>query len=282
MAIVTRFPTTNAAYSGAGFTNPNNLHADDGVYGTAAPAKNGALGTRYGTFGFDGQIPVGSTINAVKIIYEFKLSTTGSIATQRVLARIGGIAEEAHDNTNEPTTDTAVTVDITADRAWARDDLLDGTFEAVAEARRGNTNTGYTASWDQIKVEVTYTAPTTFEQSLGASGVGSGSTGKQLSLKTALQATAIGAGVLATGLVFQRALAALAVGSASTTRVLAYGVSLVATAAGTGATQAGLVLRRTLSASVSAIASVEAYLDEYTETVVGYVRCWVLGRRRHF
>lgn len=160
MPVVTRFPTTNAAYSGAGFTNPNNLHADDGVYGTSAPAKNGTLGSRYGTFGFDGVIPAGSTISTVKIVYEFKVSVNTSVAVQRVKARIGGVDEENHDNPAEPTIDTVVTVDITADRTWTRADLLNGTFEVVAEATRGNTNTAYTASWDYVKVEVTYAAPT--------------------------------------------------------------------------------------------------------------------------
>src|SRR3990167_7402564 len=159
MSVVTKFPTANAAYSAGGFTDPNNLHADDGAYGTSIPAKNNGKGNAYSGFGFDGDIPSGSTINSVKIIYEFKVSATNYVAVQRVKARIATVEEENHDNTNEPLTDTIVTVDITADRAWARDNLLDANFEAIAEPRRGNSNTAYTASWDYIKVEVDYTAP---------------------------------------------------------------------------------------------------------------------------
>lgn len=304
MAVTTRFPTTNAAYSGVGLTNPNNLHADDGVYGTAAPAKNGGLGTRYGTFGFDGDIPDGSTIDAVKILYQFKVSVTGSVAIQRVKARIGAVDEENHDNTNEPTSDTAVTVDITSDRTWTRDDLLDGTFEAVAEARRGNTNTAYTASWDYIKVEVTYTepvGPVTYQQAVSATAVGTASTARTRSLKTTLTATATGAATIGTGLVLRQALASSAVGTATIALVLAFGVTLVATAvgtatqalrlslkrtleataSGTAATTVGLVLRQALTGAATGAATIATSFYEYVEPLVDYMeRCWTLSRRR--
>lgn len=167
MAVVTNFPTANSAYSGAGLTNPNNAHADDGVYATCAPVKNGALGQKYGNFGFDASIPAGSTITKVQIIYEYKVSTGASIATARTKAIIGAVDEENHDHTTEPTTDTIVTVDITADRTWSRNDLLDGTFEAVLEGRRGNSNTAVTFSFDYVKVEVTYTVAYTIAASQG-------------------------------------------------------------------------------------------------------------------
>lgn len=167
MAVVTKFPTTNAAYSGAGLTNPNNAHADDGVYATCAPAKNGALGQKYGTFGFDASIPSGATISAVKIIYEYKVSTTSSVATARTKAIIGGVDQANHDDTTEPTTDTVLTIDITADRTWNRNDLLDGTFEAVLEGRRGNSNTAVTFSFDYVKVEVTYAVAYTIAANQG-------------------------------------------------------------------------------------------------------------------
>lgn len=163
MTLVTRYPSANAAYSGAGLTNPSNAHADDGTAATAAPAKNNGLGTTYSGFGFDGQIPAGSTINSVTIRYQRWCSTTNSVAIARTKARIGGIDEENHDDTQEPTTESGtgntVAVDVTADRTWARDDLLDANFAAVFEFRRGNTNTAYTGNLDYIRVEVDYTAP---------------------------------------------------------------------------------------------------------------------------
>lgn len=156
MAVTTRFPTTNAAYSGAGLTNPNNAHADDNTNATAAPGKNVVLGTRYGTFGFDGVVPSGATISQVRILYGYFVSTASSIATARTLARISAVDQATHDDTAEPLAETQIAVDITADRAWTRADLLDGTFEAVLEARQGNSSTAVTFNFDYIKVEVTY------------------------------------------------------------------------------------------------------------------------------
>lgn len=156
MPVITRFPATNEIET-TGWTNPNNAHADDGSYATAAPAKNGAIGTRWLTFGFDNAIPAGASITTVKIIYEYKVSVNTSIATMRVRARINDVDEENHDDTSEPLVDTVITVDITADRTWTRADLLNAALKITGEARRGNSNTAVTFSLDQIKVEVTYT-----------------------------------------------------------------------------------------------------------------------------
>ena len=158
MAVTTRFPTANEIET-TGWTNPNNAHADDGVYATAAPGKNGAIGSRWLTFGFDGDIPAGATITKVQIIYEYKVSTTASIATMRVRARIDDVDQANHDNTAEPTTDTVVTVDITADRSWTRANLLNASFKVTGEGRRGNSNNVVTFSLDYVKIEITYTLP---------------------------------------------------------------------------------------------------------------------------
>ena len=79
----------------------------------------------------------------------------------RVRARISDVDEENHDDTTEPAADTVITVDITADRAWTRADLLDAVLKATAEGRRGNSNTAVTFSLDQIKYEVTWNANVT-------------------------------------------------------------------------------------------------------------------------
>src|SRR3990167_4072104 len=168
MAVITNFPTANAAYSGAGLTNPDNRYTDDGVYATCAPAKNGALGQKYQTFGFDSNLPSDATVTKVQIIYEYKVSTTASIATARTKAIISAVEEENHDDTGEPTTDTVKTIDITADRTWTRANLLNAAFEVVLEGRRGNNNTAVTFSFDYVKVEVTYTQPITNFQTLSA------------------------------------------------------------------------------------------------------------------
>ena len=88
MAVTTQFPTANEAADGTQWTKPNDAHADEGTYATAAPGKNSFIDNRWKTFGFDAAIPAGSTINAVKIIYEYKVNTGTSVATMRVLARV--------------------------------------------------------------------------------------------------------------------------------------------------------------------------------------------------
>src|SRR3990167_390519 len=202
MAVITNFPTANTAYSGAGLTNPNNGHADDGVYATCAPAKNGALGQKYQTFGFDSNLPSDATVTKVKIIYEYKVSTTASIATARTKAIISAVEEENHDDTSEPTTDTVKTIDITADRTWTRANLLNAAFEVVLEGRRGNSNTAVTFSFDYVKVEVTYTQPVTTPQTLNAT-VSALSTLTLIKIfATTLSATVVGASTLTSAAVF--------------------------------------------------------------------------------
>lgn len=158
MTVSTQFPTANEVET-TGWTNPSNAHADDGSYATAAPGKNGAIGTRYLTFGFDAVIPSTDTISKVQIIYQYKVDVTNSIATMRTRARISDVDEENHDDTTEPTADTIVTVDITADRAWTRANLLDAAFKVTMEGRRGNSNNAVTFSLDYVQVEVTHSTP---------------------------------------------------------------------------------------------------------------------------
>lgn len=156
---VTEFVNSTAIYSGGGFTNDGNLiggGADDGLYATASPSQNAGQGTVVGSLGFDLVIPVGAVIDLVKIIYERKYDVDTSIGISRVKYRIDGVEGPDHNNTDEPLTDTVVEVDVTADRAWERQYLMDGVFEVIAEARRGNTATSHTQSWDYLKVEVEF------------------------------------------------------------------------------------------------------------------------------
>src|SRR3990167_9266429 len=161
MTVVTLFPTSNAN-DATGLTNPNNAHDDDGTnYATCAPAKNGQVSSDYAGFGFDAQIPAGSTINSVKLIYEFKVSVTNSVAIASIAYVTGGAHGSETDDATEPVADKTVTVDVTSARSWVRDDLLDATFKVHLEGRRGNSNISVTLSFDFVKVEVVYTsAPT--------------------------------------------------------------------------------------------------------------------------
>lgn len=152
------FGQANAIYSGGGFTSTQNLSGDEGVYATATPAKNSGQGSVL-IFGLNSIIPVNADIDSVKIVYERKYSTTDSIGISRVKIRVNGVEGPDHDNTDEPTTDTVVEVDVTADRVWERQDSLDTVFEVIVEARRGDSDTSHTQSWDYVKVEVGYHIP---------------------------------------------------------------------------------------------------------------------------
>lgn len=144
-----------ATYSGGGFTDSATL-VDTDFYATATPAQNAGQGNVFGSFGFDIVIPVGAIIDSVKIIYERKYDTDTSIGISRVKYRIDTVEGSDHDNTDQPLADTVVEVDITGDRGWTQPDLMDGVFEVIAEARRGDTATSHTQSWDYVKVEVQF------------------------------------------------------------------------------------------------------------------------------
>lgn len=151
------FCEDNAIYSGGGFADPANTNNDDGVYATATPARSAGQGSKcIPVSPLNDNIPEGAVIDAVKIIYERKYSTDTSIGISRVKWVVDGGEGPDHDNTDMPLTDTMVEVDVTGDRQWERKDLLAGTFEIIAEARRGDTAIAHTQSWDFLKVEVTY------------------------------------------------------------------------------------------------------------------------------
>lgn len=158
------------AYSGGGFTNSGDAVNDNGVYATATPAKNDGQGTAYSFAGQFAAIPVSAVVDSIKIIYERKYDTATSIGVSRVKWRVSGIEGPDHDSTDEPLTDTVVEVDVTSERGWERQDLMDGVFEVIAEARRGDTDTAHTQSWDYVKVEVVYHPATVIFRPVASDG----------------------------------------------------------------------------------------------------------------
>lgn len=153
MATLTRYPTSATA----GWTNPLNADADEpNVYATAAPGKNGTTSSDYGGFGFNGLIPAGSVINSVTVEVEWKVSTTASVATLGAQAVVGGAAVGSElVNSAEPTVDTLQSFTVPGLTAAS----FDGSFVVRIRATRGNTNTGFTASLDFVRVTVDYTPP---------------------------------------------------------------------------------------------------------------------------
>lgn len=151
------FCEDNAIFSDGGFTNPSGTLGDDEVYATATPARNSGQGSKMTVLGGSGlDIPAGSFILSVKIIYERKYDIDTSIGISRVKWLVNSEAGPDHDNTDMPLTDTVVEVDVTGDRFWEWQDLQQGVLEIVCEARRGDTDIEHTQSWDYVKVEVVY------------------------------------------------------------------------------------------------------------------------------
>lgn len=183
MPTVTKFPTANQAAGGVfngSWTNPNNAHADDGVYATAAPGKNQEYAAVWNVSFSTSDIAAGATVNSVTIEVQWKVSTTASVATLRSTAfadSAQATAVSASPGVNdaaEPTTDTVRTYSATPTLAQLRD------LWVRAQILRGSSNTAVTASLDYVKVTVNYTDPPpaitgTGSVTLGFSTAGSGS-----------------------------------------------------------------------------------------------------------
>lgn len=164
MPSTTKFPSTNDA-SGFDWTNPANADASDNVKATASFTipLNGAqfVLNHWGTFGFDAVIPVGATIDTVVLLIEHGGSETDPINLGlQVVEDVGG-AGFSHPKLSAATGAEVVdTIDVTSDRAWIRDDLLDGTFTVAITV--GGTDDLHVCpciesfSVDSISVQVTY------------------------------------------------------------------------------------------------------------------------------
>lgn len=146
----------DAVYSGGGFDALTGMDNDDGTYATATPARNAGQGSRTDPTNSGYRPPAGAVIDSVKIIYERKYDVNTSIGISRVKWVVNGEEGPNHDNTEMPLTDTVVEVDVTADRAWEWQDFQPGVFKIIAEARRGDTDTEHTQSWDYVKVELAW------------------------------------------------------------------------------------------------------------------------------
>jgi hypothetical protein len=160
-------PTARTVDTGSGtWTLDSNILADDGAEATfALTVKNTAGRWLIGqSFGFDSAIPAGATIDQVNIRMEYRVNNTGGIANPELQAFVSGGAVGAvrAGSPAEPTTLTLNTFDITADRAWTRADLLNGTFDLRCRGRNGNSTNDPSYRWDYLAVEVVYTEPAVF------------------------------------------------------------------------------------------------------------------------
>lgn len=162
MPTITKYPTSDTAVSGT-WTNPTNVQSDNGAVAVVTiAAKNTTFDREQGNYGFDTDIPAGSTINSVAIEVEHRVSGTGGIAFLENLGYINTTAGAVNSDSAEPTTLTARTYSNYArpgGGSWTRADLLNGTFKTRTRARSGNNATSVNYEWDYIRVTVDYSLP---------------------------------------------------------------------------------------------------------------------------
>lgn len=206
MATSVQFPTSNAVVT-TGWTNPTYAYASDANDATAAPGKNADVTSDFGGFDFSA-LPAGAVPSDVTVEFEYKVSTTASIATIGAQAWVGSTAKGTeYTDATEPLAYTVRTFSVAG---LTRADLTDPGFRVRLRANRGNSQTAVTFNVDYVKVTVTYNTVVSGDGALSASSdlvapgllIVAGSSG--------LSATASAA---ATGLVLVRATAGLSASS---------------------------------------------------------------------
>jgi len=172
MATISKYAAYHTVIT-TGYTNPSNAYADDGVYATAAPAKNAEVSAYFGFPAFTtSEIPDGSIINSVTTEFEYHVSTTASIATQywQTFKGTTGLGTEQSD-TSEPLTDVIKTHQVTTGITLT-DLRTDDNVRMRLRSVRGNSNTAVTFYIDYVKVTVDYTVPSFVYGSAVLSGIG--------------------------------------------------------------------------------------------------------------
>lgn len=154
MTLVTK--ATRGAVGTNNWTNPANATADDGVYATAAPAKNSSVIGDWDFAAFsDAELPIGATINSVTIRAQYKVSTAASVASLGVQAGNNGAFDAEETHTTEPTVDTDF--DVVFNTAPTETDLKTaGRLVARIRGIRGNSNNAVTFSLDYVELRVDY------------------------------------------------------------------------------------------------------------------------------
>lgn len=157
MTILSVFANSYAADGGlAGWTDPTNTYADDGVYATRTGTTKSVV---YGNlFGFDlSALPDTATINSVTITAKWHNSANDSAGPVLVLgAKSGGATKGLLNDTSGQTADEVHSyspTDLTAAQLKATG--ANG-FWAILRFYRTD-NTAHTASVDYVKVTIDYT-----------------------------------------------------------------------------------------------------------------------------
>jgi hypothetical protein len=150
------------------WSNAANILVDSDTEATEAIVAKSTPGTgsttggwiKVTTFGFDSLLPADATITKVELQIRWRMNSTSGIGNRDICWAISGTRDtNTHSLTTEPVVLETTLMDVTAERAWTRNDLLNATFGVHARGRNGNnaTDPSYRFAW--IKVQVTYTTP---------------------------------------------------------------------------------------------------------------------------
>ncbi len=173
MSTQASFPTSNAVVT-TGWTNPTRFYTADSSFATASISSVSTINSDLGTFGFDSTIPSGSTINSVTVETNWKILSAAGDGTLSVQPNIGGsLYGTALTDTTEPTTATVISKSYTG---ITRTNLLDANFKVRVGYSRSVGGVANVASCDYIKVTVDYSTPTTYNQAITCTAVGTGLT----------------------------------------------------------------------------------------------------------
>lgn len=110
-----------------------------------------------GTFGFDGQIPVGATISNVFI--DTGLQSVGQAANMSARCRISGVDQTEHIHSEGPDLSGVLhgrEYDCSGDRSWVIADFNDANFKVRMKAYHPNNTTDTVFGWDFVQVTVGY------------------------------------------------------------------------------------------------------------------------------
>jgi hypothetical protein len=155
MPTITKFGSAYAVSSGAVWTTPTNIYADDSAYAITAGSRN----TNWDLIvsGFNFSIPSNAIINSVTFNMEYKLSTTASASSITFISQYNGAVRGTNwSSTTEPTTDTPITK--TDNGAWTVAELNSSLLQAVLRVNR-TSNTACNYSFDYVSITVDYTVP---------------------------------------------------------------------------------------------------------------------------
>lgn len=185
MATVTK--ATRGAVAGNAWTSPANAVSDNSVYATAAPAKNADVLGDWDFAAFtDAEIPVGSRITQVRLRYQFKVSTTSSVADATFTNVKGGVAGGSVNDATEPTADKDVLVTFTSTPTEA-DLKTAGLIVARADAHRGNSTTAVTFSLDYVELQVDWSPVDTGQAAQTLPALGQASSARATARATGAQ-----------------------------------------------------------------------------------------------